>query len=534
MHTVVGSAVRTLNPTFVRFAAKVANVINSRANRAAVEKVRENPPLKLHEALQYVNGQYPVPIPVLEDLVDALAGSGNVCEALETRVFRTRTHQQIFDILQIQSRGLMTGSFKGTIGPPTKTMTGPKGIGKSTVAQAYVQLLPLFYDDVIPLYLSWHGVTETSRTWMSKQRLGDILAQYLQEIDVAVPAATEHSDRIDEVLEVLERKNKRLFLVLDEMDEFFKCDTDSAPETLSDLQVISESRSGRISVLLCGSSSSLMSLVTGKSAADPDMMKRFKVLKHERNLNSQKYAQMPVLAALPNDLEAIRGVLHGAQFNWDSEECKQLAAVLMFAGGSNPRELQSLFSVLQGSAEPESFVFMTTSFAKRAAAEHTYQHTEGFINSLLDSFYRSNRHLFDPIIKYVGTRDKYTLDLETIAQSDWKTFVPLEPKQYNKAFQEVFPTVPKREVAPMVSKYLKLLTDHGWLVTETDYQTGGLPNALYPIKFVDVAARFMEKNGANASITTRQLFDNVVSVVKPVRTLLSLAKEVGFRSSTKE
>jgi len=87
----------------------------------------------------------------------------------------------------------------------------------------------------------------------------------------------------------LNEQQKKLFLIVDELDELYRKSPSLALEnTLDELQGLGNKTTGTIAVVLCGSSLMLPALIS-RTTTDM-MMKEFPMLKHAPDLNIHKYS----------------------------------------------------------------------------------------------------------------------------------------------------------------------------------------------------------------------------------------------------
>ena len=224
---------------------------------------------------------------VLEQQPDLLGGK------LTLPVYRTVAHQKLLEALVGQAVQLAGGHFKQWNGVPCRTLVGMCGIGKSTMMELFAYTISTVYPLLITVYVSGEGLTDSTNSFRTAP-----LRQLL------VRAAVEHGVSIDssigaDALDVgLRQANKRLLILLDEVDELYRLPLDDVAqvkivrETLGTLGTLGGQTSGLYSVILCGSSASTHRLICGKPAF---LESTYPLVKGGvPNLNDTKYSRLVI------------------------------------------------------------------------------------------------------------------------------------------------------------------------------------------------------------------------------------------------
>lgn len=185
-------------------------------------------------------------------------------------VYHSRAQQELYEVLFSVSSTLATGAYrsKGTLA--SKTLRGPRGTGKSTAMTAFATVAPLFLPDLIPVYVNYIGMDDSAA--------GGYMRRYSVLVMVADALAVHGihaAPTQDGIVAALERHDKYVLLLLDEVDKLYESQGDvrvdsSNPslrfavelQTLGQLASLGDDPRGRLAVLLCGSSSLLGDLIT--------------------------------------------------------------------------------------------------------------------------------------------------------------------------------------------------------------------------------------------------------------------------------
>jgi hypothetical protein len=132
-------------------------------------------------------------------------------------VYDSRAQQELYGVLFSVGSTLAAGAFrsKGTLA--SKTLLGPRGMGKSTALKAFSTIAPLFLPDLIPIYANYSGMDDTAAGgYMRSHSLLVMVADALAVHGIHA-APTQ-----DGIVDALERRNKYVLLLLDEVDKLFE------------------------------------------------------------------------------------------------------------------------------------------------------------------------------------------------------------------------------------------------------------------------------------------------------------------------
>ena len=166
------------------------------------------------------------------------------------------------------------------------------------------------------------------------------------------------------VRSLAERKTK-LILVVDEVDQLFKAGEQNsifykfAHKSLSELAVLGNNTSGRLMIILSGSSPRLRSFVKGASVDFSDQEKAdYKLLSRNLNMNSSRYKTLRAIYPRPDSILDALAILHPSddfttrKMSDFQQEMIEAARARMFARGCNPRELDDQISTANESVVP--------------------------------------------------------------------------------------------------------------------------------------------------------------------------------------
>jgi hypothetical protein len=266
-------------------------------------------------------------------------------------LFFTRGHRELLDVLLEHGGMLQENAFIGSNGSHCRLLVAAKGIGKSTVFELFTSLCRAVYPDVIPMYISFNQISQS--VFKSKDVVA-VVADNL--IEAKILSQTEwdtigvkDSEPFEAITAALRRDDKRLFLLVDEIDQLYRAGpseirsvmtadectvTDSARRTLDGLSAFGNLRNGTIGVFLCGSSASCPQLVT--KSDNRSLLTEFPLLSIAPDLNGTRYKTHRVYASRCVELDTVKQVLSAFGSNVSDELARQAA----FVAGSNPRALQ--------------------------------------------------------------------------------------------------------------------------------------------------------------------------------------------------
>jgi hypothetical protein len=250
-------------------------------------------------------------------------------------VYTGVAQHDLYSVLYGIGATLATGGFRGHGDAASKTLLGPRGIGKTTALRAYAAVAPLFQPALVPVYVSYivtganrGGASTVTATvdrdsyYMTRNSLLVMVADALAVHGIRV------RPELDSIVDGLAAHGKYALLLLDEMDKFYESQGDPAHkdnyaarfcverQTLSELASLGNDARGRVAALLCGSSSLLSDLVTTNLRGTPGAIDDFPVLRVAINLNGQKFRTTRLTYSPPTDYGAVASML---QYSYTQE-----------------------------------------------------------------------------------------------------------------------------------------------------------------------------------------------------------------------
>ena len=334
---------------------------------------------------------------LVEAINDAVGRFGAVEPELLRNVIDTRSQRELFNALWTRCSALNEGAFKGRLGPAGETLVGAKGIGKSRAMRTFNSVCSTVFPDVVSVYVTYssEGGALTGVPLFGaiqdalKDELGWTFAPRRKLDHLCAPLLTSLADN-----------NRRLFLMVDEIDMLYETPTaDSqatlvALGTLKEIASLSAQGSGLVATVLCGSSSIVDSLI--RNDAPSTFADKYQLVKSgPTNLNRTKYKSYRINAPLPTDVNAVRTIT-----GFSVEDARKVC----FAVGATARDVETLMLF------PDKFSLLThgNNGSKLLADEIKV------FESLRDILLEKNKELVS-VIKPHGI-----IDLNVVAKYTWE------------------------------------------------------------------------------------------------------------------
>lgn len=386
-----------------------------------------------------------------------------------SHIYGTDAQRHIIHFLYYNTKSLVEGHFKYTVGVSSRAIVGQKGIGKSTILQSMCMILPFLFPryNLFPIYVSYDSLRDNG--YLEANNLGDVIQDQLVKNGIEfpkVPLKREHNHSHVHTLEqVLEKIDGRILLIVDELDSLYRYKGDSYTEdnlarNFGVLQGFANSPSGRFAAIICGSSPSLPLLISRKAAEYDDLVERFPMLRNVTSLNSSKFECLEIDPSPPNDYKTLE-LMIGEKF------IKEINLIAFMAGANIGafNRLQSILKQTRDKSLPDLVSFLTPLPLKENSVAIRLE-TDSIPNLILESMYERNKSLFDPIIK-----DK-VLNMGAILSTDWTKFKPLSG-------QEAIHLISKNSIGnPRNDLYY--LADRGLISFGPELHLG-LPAQVYPL-----------------------------------------------------
>lgn len=372
-----------------------------------------------------------------------------------SQIYNTRAHREIFGLLISQVQNLTNGNYVNTQGVCSSMMVGSNGIGKTASLKLFSKLVPRIVSNVMTVYVSYNLFFD--REDLKNQSLSSLIAEGMTAngYSVCCPRKLSLSESI---IDSLENANLYLCILVDELDQLYKAhgrEYPSALATLSSLAYFANQPSGRVSVMVCGSTPFMENLIT--TDATLAIKEQFKLLNTGAlNLNRSKFRTKRVHSTLPTDLDAVGSI---CKLNFTSESEKQYARLLAFRSGCLPRNIDRILKDIDPRGElpqPEN----TLAGNNTMANEGIRLLKEKIVKKLL----KKNRILFFEIY---GSGNRRVHDvIKNVVTIPWETrFQPLDYSEVEQIWRKL---LSKGEISTKTRGDLLYnvlhLSDRSWLI----------------------------------------------------------------------
>lgn len=230
--------------------------------------------------------------------------------ALSFPLLRIGSHVEIAASLLDMCEGLSTGRWQHGTGSHARALQAPKGVGKSVLLRSFTAVCQSVFPDVIPIYVSYAGF-QTDETLQAKPIHEMVL-------DKLILHGVLNGDEVTgvNISRVLQRSDKRLLLLVDEVDELYRVDdtpdrklANLAKACMGSLSSFANLSTGRVSVVVCSSTASLRKLLACSPGTDSGFYSEFPNLKGAPLLNATKFDRFVVTPASGVNLSVARAVL---------------------------------------------------------------------------------------------------------------------------------------------------------------------------------------------------------------------------------
>lgn len=228
------------------------------------------------------------------------------------RVYKTRAHKEIFEVLYAQALNLVNGRYAFTQGICSSAMVAAKGVGKTACMKTFASIASKLFPQLNVLYISYNNFFETDRTIANESLLKTIKTQFIQ-VGLFKNADFESKESTKvQILLALQRRDSYLLIFVDELDQLYRINGQNEPvavTNLHDLSFLANQSSGRVAITVCGSSAVMENLIT--TNANDDIRKEFLLLTTGAiNLNRSKFITKRVYSTIPTDLESVASIVN--------------------------------------------------------------------------------------------------------------------------------------------------------------------------------------------------------------------------------
>lgn len=221
----------------------------------------------------------------LEDLYMLLEKCGK-------RTFgRVTTQDSIYSQLLRMFKSLVEESFQGKTGTFAKVLQGPKGLGKTSCLRNFASAASYMSRDVDTFYLAFPEHEDVPNDLLQEDT--SLCSIIMKELMLSLSEPTERMNRSDQLVQALCEKDRRLVLIIDELDIMFQYNRDDCisfiDKSLAELNSLANTRSGRLMIIVSGSSSQLLDYMWNINAGPA-----LKVLSLGHRLNPNRFRLLHV------------------------------------------------------------------------------------------------------------------------------------------------------------------------------------------------------------------------------------------------
>jgi hypothetical protein len=350
----------------------------------------------------------------------ALTSPANANELLESAssalaypLYRIDSHVQMAEVLLRFCQGLSSGRYFGTTGIHARALQAPKGEGKTTLLRAFTAVCQSVFPDIIPVYISYADFGTDKH--LQTKCVHEIVLDQLVLRGVLKRKEISGSNTMSLISKALERSNRRVLLLVDEFDELYRVDRADEPElarlakaSMRSVSSFANLSTGRVGVVVCGSTASLRKLLSCNPGTDKGFWKEFPNLAGAPHLNGTKFARFVVKPSPCVDLSVARAVLEAQSTFPVKESTVRLAA---FVGGSNSRALAT--AVEEG--------FNASSIRSPSQAEEVRRRMSSFDGAFLSALMRRTWERNDPLLGSLLEDGKLFPSAKKVMSTKWET-----------------------------------------------------------------------------------------------------------------
>lgn len=303
-----------------------------------------------------------------------LSSSVHAGDALNP-IFETPVHTELVSLMHSLACMLMAEQSLGKNGQLTRTLTGSRGIGKTTVLQALTYAMPKMWESRL------HVVYTRAKVAMQRGLPSLIFA--------AITGEASHSKTANDVAELLSSLKQRVLVFIDEFDVVYleKKAEGSSRALFDQLDDFGDDKSGSVAVVLCGSLPLLYSCVRWKDIRHSLAADVFPGLEFATDLNDTKFQPLILRVPAPTDVVYMRALLIASGYNSLSLNDSATARRILFASGVNGRaaQLRAATDALTA-ADSVADGGLVTSIVARARADLAPVHPSRVVTDLLVRF----------------------------------------------------------------------------------------------------------------------------------------------------
>lgn len=255
--------------------------------------------------------------------------------------FRTPFHMSVYDELRKMLQEFHMDNYKGRTGTFSKILPGPRGIGKTNCLRTFASVVPTLCKNTSSFYLSVPSGNSSTipEDIVSEKSLCKVIAKNL-ELELEKQEFETMADALVRAL-----GDQRLVVIIDEMERLFnryKSFETFAYNTLDELSNLANNTSGKLIILLSGSSLRLSEYIKGKLKGElSEEEKKWEVFNHNHDLNGKRYQCLCPTYPEPTSLEFAKAVLH-PETDVLSEQERKLVLQKLYKNGIDVRSLDDV------------------------------------------------------------------------------------------------------------------------------------------------------------------------------------------------
>jgi len=357
----------------------------------------------------------------LIDAVDTLANTEEGKQVgIDDKVYRTVSHTEMYNLIGNYLGNLVNNAYVNKRGVNSRIIVGAKGIGKTTVLSNFVTLAPIFFPQVIPIYITFNNIGVQGGP-LTMTHLSTVISNLLAKHGVY------HNPRLDDSvmaknLHALTNSRRYMLLMVDDIDQLYRQgrNIDLYHSNIAELAYLGNQESGRVITFLCGSSAALPQLIANGSF-DRD---EFPLVKGSTSLNSDKYKTFHVHTNLPTEWTHISSILPGLSTS-NPEHVKYLRTIAFITGGTPGKVAQIATGLKMGDILPH----MNEEKGYKILNDPI---KSAFWDRVTSKLLDKNAQLFDKLAA-MGK-----LSVETIGQIAWEEeFRPLSGHEVRQIVEEM-------------------------------------------------------------------------------------------------
>lgn len=293
-------------------------------------------------------------------------------------------------------------------------------------------------------------------------------------------------------MDSLDSLDLRLQLLIDEMDQMYKIDGKEFPSvvtTLNDLIYFANQPSGRMSIMICGSSALMEDLIT--TNAPESVAKKFVLLSTgATNLNDNKFVTKRVYSSMPCDLQSVASIT-GEIF---TDENKPWLRLVAFCTGCTARNVGRILkeadtlNAIDGLACPENSL----------SGGGTLNNKELYLpwHAIMKKLTRKNSKLMEELLSSshhdLNDGNSSTTIITAISSSNWEeTFVPLTFIDVEDKWRKLHRQKKiSDEMFSNLSYNILHLADRNWIAF--DGVKHSRPDRIYPFALLSLCNYYVE------------------------------------------